>query len=203
VSDFVYESVAAYGAPRRKMTVDEYYRAAEIGIFDPDEKLELIWGEVVELSPQQSRHATVTALAREVLRSAFPDSALREHSPLRLDQHNEPEPDLLVVKGPLHRYASHHPSAPDVLLVVEVADSSLRKDRKLKTALYAGFGIPEYWIVDLTSNRLEIYRDPEAAAEQGKAGYKLVQTLSAADSVVPLLGNGEAVQLGSILIARG
>jgi Uma2 family endonuclease len=197
MSDVVRESVAAYGASPRRMTVREYYRAADKGVFDSDEKLELIRGEVVELSPQKSAHAVATALTREALALQFPGAAIREHSPLHLDDFNEPEPDVLVAIGPLRRYNGRHPTADDVLLVVEVADSSLRKDRTLKAPLYAEFGIPEYWIVDLNANRLEVYREP-VRDSGGKASYSSVQIVDLEESVSPQHG-GAAVSVRAIL----
>ncbi|MFI5386931.1 MAG: Uma2 family endonuclease [Fimbriimonadales bacterium] len=173
------------GEGLRAMTVQEYYRAADEGIFDSDEKLELIWGQVVKLSPQKSPHAWAAGNMAEVLGGVFPDCVIRQHSPMRLDKTNEPEPDVLVARGPRSKYVKRHPGPPDTLLLVEVADTSLRKDRTLKTLLYAAFGISEYWILDLKSNRLEVYREPAKDAS-GKAAYTVVQTLDAQGSVIPL-----------------
>jgi Uma2 family endonuclease len=180
------------------MTVDEYYLAAETGIFRSDEKLELIWGDVIELSRQLSRHASGTLLVAQALGNAFPDAVIRQHSPLRLDEFNEPEPDMLVARGPDAAYDRRHPTAADTLLVLEVADSSLRKDRTLKAALYASFGIAEYWILDLNANRLEVYRDP-VAGEEGKGSYSTVRTLGVEDSIAPLQANGHKVAFRSML----
>ncbi|HWA82509.1 MAG TPA: Uma2 family endonuclease, partial [Fimbriimonadaceae bacterium] len=160
MSDVVRESVAAYGATLRRMTVREYYLAAESGVIDPDERLELLRGEVVETSPQKSLHAWATGNLAKVLQRTFPDASIRAQFPLRLDDTNEPEPDVLVALGPDSRYVGRHPGPADVLLVVEVSDTTLRKDRTLKGPLYAEFGIPEYWILDLNASRLEVYRDP-------------------------------------------
>jgi len=196
--DVIRESAAAYGASPRKMTVDEYYRAAEKGVFDWDEKLELIRGDVVVLSPQRNRHSSATYRIQEALRAVFPQGVLRCQMPLRLDEHNEPEPDVLVAVGPMERYDSRHPGVADTLLVVEVADTSLLKDRKLKGPLYAEFGIGEYWILDLKSNRLEVYRDP-VQDKNGKWGYASTQLLKGDAAVAPLNGNGASVSVASFV----
>src|SRR5579862_6042874 len=198
MSDEVRESVAAYGAPLRRWTVRDYYRAASRGVFGDDEKLELLRGEVVRLSPQKSPHAAATSRLRLSLETVFPGAVIREHSPMYLDDHNEPEPDVLVARGPIDQYDARHPNASDALLVVEVADSSIRKDRKLKGPLYAEFGIREYWILDLKANRLEIYRDP-AQEINAKWGYSSTQLLETDATVAPIHGNGQSVTIASII----
>ena len=198
MSDEVHESVAAYGAPPRRWTVRDYYRAAAKGVFGDDEKLELIRGEVVELSPQKNRHAHATYLLRRALESAFPGSIVREHSPIRLDEVNEPEPDVAVSRGPAATYSKRHPNANDLLLVAEVADSSLLKDRKLKGPLYAEFGIPEYWILDLQSNRLEVYRDP-GMDSSGNGSYAVVEVLDVHATVTPLNSNGSEISIRDVV----
>ncbi len=198
MSDVVRESVAAYGAPLRKMTVREYHRATEKGVFDWQEKLELIRGEVVVLSPQMNRHSSATYRLVKALELVFRDAVVRCQLPLHLDDMSEPEPDVLVAVGPAIRYDSRHPDASDTLLVCEVADSSLSKDRKLKAPLYAEFGIAEYWILDLTSNRLEVYRDPVQLADS-RWDYSSVETLAAQGQIAPLRGNGSAMPVSSVI----
>ncbi|HTQ09587.1 MAG TPA: Uma2 family endonuclease [Fimbriimonadaceae bacterium] len=193
MSEFVHESLAAFGAKLRLMTVDEYYRAAERGVFGPDEKLELLEGVVFELSPQKSPHASATFRVRQAVEEAIPEAVVRDHSPLSLDARNEPEPDVLVAAGPIDRYDRRHPGPADVLLVVEVCDTSLRTDRQIKAPLYAAFGIPEYWILDLNAKRLEVYREPSAS------GYSQVETLDPTASIAPLAGNGQTIAVRSLL----
>ncbi len=178
----VWESAAAYGATIRQMTVDEYYLAADAGVFDANERLELIHGEVVELSPQKSAHAFITHNCTELLRAIFPEASIRSQLPLRLDEINEPEPDIVVAKSPASRYRSAHPGPDDSLLVIEVSDTTLTKDRSLKATLYAQFGIPEYWILDLQKMRLEVHREPKNGA------YSTTEVLGREGNVTPLLG---------------
>ncbi len=185
----VHESAAAYGVSRRKWTVSEYHRAVETGVFQPDEKLELIQGDVIEVSPQRGPHACAVDNLAEILRGCFPGSRIRPQLPLQLDSFNEPEPDIAVVRGPLSRYFTNHPGPEDVLLVIEVADTSIRIDRGPKAALYAQFGLPEYWILDLGQGRLEVYREPSSESDGPR--YKRIEVLTPEQSVQSLHGSCE------------
>jgi Uma2 family endonuclease len=198
MSDVLRESVAAYGAALRPMTVTEYYHAAETGVFDWNEKLELIWGEVVLLSPQGGAHAGASANLRDLLADVFPGAGVRTHSPLTLDELNEPEPDVFVAAGPASRYLTRHPRASEILLVVEVADSTLAKDRNLKSTLYAQFGIPEYWILDLRSRHFEVFREPVTEPE-GKSFYGYQKVISTSDTVSPLMAAGATIRVDKII----
>jgi Uma2 family endonuclease len=148
---------------RRKIDVDAYHRMAEAGILAPDERVELIDGEILQMVPIGSEHGSVTSslVQRFVL-------ALRERAfvtgsmPLRLDALNEPEPDVLVLRPRSDRYRDALPGPADVLLVVEVAKSSLDYDRRVKAPLYAAAGVAELWIVDLVNRRIEVHREPGA-----------------------------------------
>jgi Uma2 family endonuclease len=147
---------------RRSSTVDEFERMGEAGIFHPDDRLELIEGEIVEMSPIGSPHAAcVDALAllfSEIARRRF---IVRVQSPIRLNDFSEPQPDVTLLRWRDDFYRGAHPTPADVLLVVEVADTTVETDRKVKVPLYARAGIPEAWIVNLPGERIEIYSDPE------------------------------------------
>src|SRR5207249_1006092 len=120
----------------------------EHGMFRPDERLELLDGLLVVREPQGSRHAAAVAATRQVLATAFgPGYHVRDQAPVALDDASEPEPDLAVVRGGPWDYQHGHPSAP--LLIVEVAEWTLARDRRRKGALYARAGIADYWIVNL------------------------------------------------------
>lgn len=162
MSKSVRESVAAYGSARRDWTVSEYYRAYFAGEFGENAHVELLRGEVVFLSPQKSLHALATENVLVALRTVFPSASIRIQMPLGLDDRSEPEPDVLVAIGPRTRYAKQHPSGNDTLLVVEVADTSITQDRGFKARLYAEYGVPEYWILNIKGKRLEILREPRA-----------------------------------------
>ena len=148
---------------RRKLDVDAYHRMAEVGIFGADERVELIDGEIYQMVPIGSEHGSVTSslVQRFVL-------ALRERAfvtgsmPLRLDRLNEPEPDVLLLRPRADRYRDALPGPADVLLVVEVAKSSLDYDRSVKAPLYAAAGVAELWIVDLVHACIQVHREPAA-----------------------------------------
>ena len=157
----------------------EYDRAVEAGVFDPDARLELIDGAILAMNPQGSRHTTGVDLTMEALRDAFGAGyRVRTQFPLATDDHSEPEPDLAVVEGDSRTYRDAHPTT--ALLVVEVSDDSLRRDRTVKQRLYARCGIPEYWILALPDARLEVYRDPTAD------GYRSITIHRSGDTVAPL-----------------
>jgi len=148
---------------RRRFDVDDYYRMAEAGILTLDERVELIEGEVVDMAPIGSLHAGTTD---HLTRLAAPAAAcdlvhLAVQRPLRLDASNEPQPDLMLLRTRPDSYRTAHPSAADVLLLIEVADSSRTYDRRRKLPLYARFGVPEVWIVDLVARAVEVCRRPE------------------------------------------
>ncbi|HEY3353889.1 MAG TPA: Uma2 family endonuclease [Polyangia bacterium] len=140
----------------RPLRRGEYDRLVALGCF-ADERLELLRGVLVAMSPQGALHAEVIRRLTRLLIVALGDTAVVQgQSPLALDDSSEPEPDVAVV--PPGDYAEEHPAR--ALLVIEVADSSLRKDRLVKGGLYAEAGIPEFWLVDLDARVVEVYRDP-------------------------------------------
>lgn len=147
----------------RRWTREEYYRAAEIGLFRPDERLELIEGEIFEkVSPQKTPHFAALRATASTLEEVFGDGyEVRQQSPLAIDDSSEPEPDILVVPGSWRDYQDHHPTAVETRLLAEISDSSLAFDRATKAALYARAGVSEYWIVNLIDRRLEVHRDPQ------------------------------------------
>jgi Uma2 family endonuclease len=148
----------------RRWTREEYERLVDVGLLRPDERVELIEGEIVQMPPQHSRHSTGVRLAEEALRSAFgPGFEVRTQLPLALGDYTEPEPDVVVVAGSPRDFADAHPTT--AILVVEVSDATLRYDRETKASLYARAGIPEYWLVNLVYGRIEISREPTALPE--------------------------------------
>ncbi len=149
------------------------------GLFHPEDKLELINGEIYDVSPQSSRHATAIRLAEEALRQAYGSGFdVRVQLPAALDAGSEPEPDVAVVEGGPRDYLDAHPTT--AMLTVEVSDTSLAFDRTAKQTTYARNGIPEYWIVNLIDGVVEVYRQPEGD------GYAEVSKLSSAARISPL-----------------
>ena len=152
----------AEGPRRHRLTVAEYYRMGEAGILAPDARVELIDGEIIDMAPPGHPHAgTVDQLALALSSTLNGRAHVRVQNPLRLDDHSEPQPDVSVLRGRPDFYKSGHPRPVDALLVVEVADTSLRYDRDDKIPLYARHAIPEVWLVDLKAKRLVRYRNPQ------------------------------------------
>ena len=146
---------------RRLFTVEEYYKMAEIGILTPESKVELINGEIIRMRPSKSEHANaIDLLTRELILAIQKRAIVRVQNPISIDNHSEPEPDIAIVRTKEEdNYRHHHPVAKDILLIIEVSDSSLNFDREVKTPLYAEAGIPEYWIINLQDQQVEIYKN--------------------------------------------
>ena len=146
---------------RRRFTADEYHRMAETGVLCRDDRVELLDGEIVEMTPIGSQHAAcVDRLMVLLQRCVERRGILRVQGPIRLDAHSEAQPDLSVLKQRADFYASAHPRASDVICLVEVADASLKYDRDIKLRLYARAGIRESWLVDLQNERVDLFTDP-------------------------------------------
>lgn len=134
---------------------------AEVGVLPPDARVELIEGEIIDMAPIGSRHAAAVCLLTErLIRSIDGAAIVRVQSPVRLDARSEPQPDLALLRPRADRYASRHPGPQDVWLIVEVSDTTIGYDRDVKAALYARYGIPELWIVNLPDSRLHVLRRP-------------------------------------------
>jgi Uma2 family endonuclease len=147
-------------APRRLLTVDEYHRMGEAGILTDDDRVELIEGELVAMAPIGSEHVAATnALTRLLVLAVGVHGIVSVQNPVRLTQRSEPQPDFAVLKL-RDDYRRTLPQSEDTMLAVEVANTSLDYDRKVKLALYARSGIPEVWIVDLTAGEVEVYQSP-------------------------------------------
>src|SRR5262245_14165587 len=183
-------------APKRRWTRAEYGHLIEVGVFRPEERLELLGGELIVSEPQNSAHYTTIGLLEDALRAALPQGWLvRSQGPIELDDDSEPEPDIAVTFGNRRSYSRCHPAQP--ALVVEVAESRLGFDRDHKGSLYARARLEEYWIVNLIDRVLEVYRQPvpDPAAPFGWR-YASKETLSA-ESTVELL----AVPSARILVS--
>lgn len=171
---------------------ETYDRAVEAGVFGPHDRLELLDGQLLSMTPQGSRHAAIVGQAGRILRGEFgPDCSVRMQCPLAVGDDSEPEPDLAVVPGREIDYLDAHPTT--ALLIVEVADDSLHRDRTVKQRLYARRGIREYWILALPDARLEVYRDV------GGAGYGSVTAHRPGETVRPLARPEAAIAVADLL----
>lgn len=160
---------------RHRLTVDDYHRMGEAGILCQDTRVELIEGEIIDMSPIGSAHAGTVKQLGNLMKLAVGRAAIVSiQDPLVLSEHSEPEPDIALLRPQDDFYKAAHPQAKDVLLILEVADTSLRYDREIKIPLYARSAIPEFWLVDLENHRLLIHHSP------GKRGY---QTLEVPDDL--------------------
>ena len=175
---------------RRLFTRAEYHRMAEVGILKHSDRVELIRGEIVTLSPPGRRHSAFVDNLTQLLILRLGGRALvRVQNPVVLDEYSEPQPDLVLLRRRAVPYKDADATADDVVLLVEVADTSIRYDRTTKLRLYAEAGVPEYWIVDCTSESVEVYRAPSATG-YGEVvvitGTASVSAQAVGDLVLPL-----------------
>lgn len=173
-------TVATEPAPprKRRFTVDEYYRMADAGVFSQKDRVELIDGHIYTMSPIGSEHAAcVRRLTRLLIRRAESQAIVSTQSPIRLDDASEPEPDLALLKPREDDYAARHPRPDEVMLVIEVADTSVTFDREVKRPLYAEADIPECWIVHLEEERVEVYHTPHDNHYADEQQYERGQTI--------------------------
>ena len=168
-------------AKKKLFTVDEYYEMARVGILTEADRVELIEGEIVEMSPIGSRHQAIVDKLASVFFDTVGDRALvRIQGPLRLADITEPQPDVQLLTPQDDFYVDGHPTQIDALLVVEVSDTSLAYDRNYKSAVYSMRGVPELWILDVNRPRLFAMREP------AELGYRVVMELEAGDAIAPL-----------------
>jgi Uma2 family endonuclease len=145
---------------RRLFTAQEFRSMIEAGVFPEDDRLELVDGEIVEMSPIGNRHAACVRRLNLIFRSVGDRAIVDVQSPLGISDENDFYPDIVLLKPRTDVYASGIPGASDALLVVEVADTTVRFDRSIKKSRYAAAGLPEYWIVDLEGSRVWVHRKP-------------------------------------------
>ncbi|HEX3126981.1 MAG TPA: Uma2 family endonuclease [Thermoanaerobaculia bacterium] len=180
---------------KRLFTVSEYHSLADAGILTEDDRVELIEGEIFQMAAIGNRHAGCVKRLNRLLSRALADRVLLGiQDPIEVDDYSEPEPDISILHPRADDYSSSHPSPKEIFLVIEVADSSARFDRLKKIPVYARNGILEAWLVDLTTDRVEMYREPSAM------GYRQVQQLRAGDRISPLAFPDLVLEVGEILV---
>ena len=179
---------------RRRFTAEEYHWMARVGILGEDDRVELVDGEIVEMTPIGHRHAACVNRLAELFSLTLGNAAIVSvQNPVRLGQYSEPQPDLALLRRKPDFYASGHPSAEDILLLVEVADSSAEPDRRVKIPLYARGGAPEVWLVELDQETVTVYRDP------APDGYHTVRVVRRGEQVAPAAFPSHSLAVSDIL----
>ena len=179
---------------RRPITVAEYHRMGEAGILTEDDRVELIEGELVAMAPIGSQHSgTVNGLNRMLVQAVGDRGVVSVQNPVQLDDRSEPEPDFTVLRPRADDYRQSTPNPEDVLLVIEIAASSLNYDRAVKRPLYASHAIPEFWIVDLAAGEVEVCRGPAGD------DYASVLRVGREGVLEPLLLPGVAISVAALL----
>ena len=164
---------------RRRLTADDFDQMCSAGILTADDRVELIDGELIEMPPMGPAYTGIVNRLAEILHPRLGDAAkLRVQSSVRLSSHTQPEPDLAVVKPDPRHYLLRHPRPADILLAIEVADSSLDYDREQKVPRYAVAGIPEVWLVDVAQKQVTVYSAPSSG------GYGHSRTVAWAEEIV-------------------
>lgn len=163
----------------KKFTVEQYEQMAEIGFLQADERVELLGGNIVYMSPIGRRHAAFVSRLNKLFLGILPnDIIIWPQNPVILDNYSEPEPDLVILKAKTDFYESAKPTAEDVFLLVEISDSTLVKDRNIKIPLYAKANIQEVWLVNLNEDTVEVYRNSAGDKYNNFNIYKLGDNLS-------------------------
>lgn len=181
-------------SPDRRITVAEYYDMPRTGLIEPDERVELIEGEVIRMPPIGDRHGgAVEELTELLVRAVAGRARVRCQMPVRLNNYSEPQPDFAVMRPRTGRNDRAHPSAADVFLIVEISNSTIRYDLDVKVPLNARHGVPEVWVIDLKRHEIHFYRSPV------EGSYREITSVSDGGiTVVPGVG-GATVDLSEVL----
>jgi Uma2 family endonuclease len=164
---------------RYLFTIEQYDRMGEAGVFKEEDRIELIEGEIVYIPPIKSPHAgTVDQLANGFARHLLDRTIVRTQSPIRLGPYSEPQPDIALLKPRADYYKNTHPEPLDVMLIVEVADTTVRYDRETKIPMYARSGIPEVWLINLVDKCIEVYWEPSPTGYRQQTYYQRHQYIS-------------------------
>ena len=177
-----------------RFTVEEYYRMGEVGILSPDVRVELVDGEIRRMPPIDPPHASIVHRLNAVLgRKLLGKVVVGIQSPIRMDDFNEPQPDVTVLRFRDDYYGSQHPMPADVLLVIEVADTSLRYDRDEKMPRYGAAGIPESWLVDVQAGTITVFTKPRAG------GYGQERVVTRGQEIMSVAVEGLRLQVDEAL----
>jgi Uma2 family endonuclease len=190
----VLERLAREGLEPYALTVHDFHRMAEAGILDEDDRVELLYGVLTRMAPIGPRHASgVSSLSRRFSVAARGRVIVWTQNPVILSEHDEPQPDLALLRPREDEYWGALPQIEDVLLLVEVADTTLERDQRAKLPLYAARGIPEFWLFDIAGRRLSVFRDP------AEGRYRTELTLGPDDSIAALALPDFVIALAEVL----
>ena len=172
-------ATAPFSTDLRRITVAEYHRMAEAGILAEDEPIELLAGQILQKIPKGPAHSAACKRVEKLLERSLGDRVLvRLQDPSQLDDYSEPEPDIALVRPDPNFYADRHPTAADVYLIVEIADTTLNRDLGIKADLYAAARIADYWVLNLSTPQLHVFRDPQPEGYQRQLILGTQQTIS-------------------------
>ena len=177
-----------------RFTAEEYHRMGEVGILPPDVRVELVGGEIKRMPPIHPPHASIVKRLNSLLVVQLEGVAVvGVQDPIQLDDYNEPQPDVTVLRFRDDYYGNQHPTPADVLLVIEVADTSLSYDRDEKTPLYGRYGIPEAWLIDVQAQTITAFTEPHAGR------YRQERVLSPGQDIVSVAVEGLRVSVDEAL----
>ncbi len=171
-------SIADKAIKRKLFSVEDYHRMGEAGILPNDLRFELLNGEIIEMSPILSYHASCVDRLNRWFTVNYHEYLTRVQNPVTIEDHSEPEPDIVLARMKKGGYHDAHPTPKDVVLIIEVSDSSLKKDRKIKLPIYADAGIPETWIVNLKAEEVSVYTQPSVD------GYARISIFRKTDRII-------------------
>ncbi len=170
----------AYFPHHYRFTIEEWQKMGEMGLFSPEKRLELIEGEIIEMGPIGSPHAGCVSWLNNFFSSKVAGSVIiNMQNPIQLGDFSEPQPDLTILHPEPNFYRNKHPTPKDILLLIEVSDSTLAYDRNTKKHLYARYGIVEYWIVNIKEDCLEVYLNPQVQ------DYTLIHIMRRGEIITP------------------
>ena len=179
--------------PRHKLSIEDFHQMGRAGILRDDSRIELMEGDLIDMAPIGSFHASVVStLSMFFARQVGEFAIVSTQNPVRLPPDSEPQPDIALLKPISDRYRSALPTAADVLLIIEVADTTAEYDREIKLPLYARHGVPEVWLIDLKGGMLEIYLEP------GSKGYRKLLRPDRREAITPSLVEGVRLPLAEI-----
>lgn len=171
--------IAVYAPAAKQITIDLYQQMGEKGLLTREDRVQLIEGEILEMPPIGPRHGSVTGRLAKWLYRAVGDAAIiRLDNPVNLGEYSQPQPDLMLLQPRADDYVASHPRPDDVLLLVEVSDSTLELDKGRKLELYARFAVREYWVIDVNSRSIEVYSDPAGSEFQSAVEYRSEDTIA-------------------------